>query len=227
MFGEKQQANPLGKFGQNAQNLVFPEEPACAKCMPNMTYKQRLYGFGACFGLGWLLSFMGTMTLIGGPTSANISAFVALYVCGNVVALCATGFLLGPRRQCAKMWHPTRRYSTAFFLIMLIIVFAVAVAKQHVALVLFLLIIEILAAIWYSASYIPFGRAFILKVCRKYCLCCMPCFAAYDQYKLSFPPPTTQEKIQGSFDKLTTKAGGGESGGDKNAGWLNDEEEQA
>jgi len=130
MFGEKQQANPLGKFGANAQAMVFPEEPACAKCMPNMTYKQRLYGFGACFALGWLLSFMGTMTLIGGPTSQNITAFVALYVVGNVVALCATGFLLGPRRQCAKMWHPTRRYSTAFFLVMLIIVFAVAVAVR-------------------------------------------------------------------------------------------------
>ena len=128
MFEQKQSANPLGKFGQNAQAMVFPEEPACAKCMPNMTYKQRLYGFMGCFGLGWLLSFVGTMTLIGGPTSDNINAFVALYICGNVVALCATGFLLGPKRQCAKMWHPTRRYSTAFFLIMLIIVFAVAVA---------------------------------------------------------------------------------------------------
>jgi len=131
MFGEeKQSANPLGKFGKNAQSLVFPEEPACAKCMPNMTYKQRLGGFVGCFGLGWMLSMIGTFTLIGGPSEDNIRAFIALYICGNIVALCATGFLLGPRRQCAKMWHPTRRYSTAFFLAMLIIVFAVAVAVR-------------------------------------------------------------------------------------------------
>jgi Got1/Sft2-like family len=131
MFGEeKQSANPLGKFGKNAQSLVFPEEPACARCMPNMTYKQRLGGFVGCFGLGWILSMIGTFTLIGGPSEDNIRAFIALYICGNIVALCATGFLLGPRRQCAKMWHPTRRYSTAFFLSMLIIVFAVAVAVR-------------------------------------------------------------------------------------------------
>lgn len=206
MFGDqKDSTNPLGKFGQNAQAMVFPEEPACAKCMPNMTFKQRMGGFVGCFGLGWMLSFMGTMTLIGGPTATNIKVFVALYVCGNVVALCATGFLLGPRRQCAKMWHPTRRYSTAFFLIMLIIVFAVAVAKQHVALVLFLLAIEICAAIWYSASYIPFGRKMILTFCRKYCLCCRPCFEAYDAGKAAGigQGPTTQQKIEGQFSKIS------------------------
>lgn len=46
----------------------------------------------------------------------------------QVAALCATGFLLGPRSQCRQMFHPTRRYTTSFYLIMMIIVFAVAVA---------------------------------------------------------------------------------------------------
>ena len=39
----------------------------------------------------------------------GIRNFTALYVLGNVIALCSTGFLLGPRRQCKKMFHPTRR----------------------------------------------------------------------------------------------------------------------
>lgn len=68
------------------------------------------------------------MVLVGGATNANIRTFVILYVLGNVIALCATGFLLGPKAQCVKMWHPTRRYSTAFYLTMLIVVLAVAVA---------------------------------------------------------------------------------------------------
>ena len=46
----------------------------------------------------------------------------------QVVALCATGFLLGPRSQCRQMWAPTRRYTTGFYLVMLIIVFSVAMA---------------------------------------------------------------------------------------------------
>jgi hypothetical protein len=37
---------------------MFQEEPACAKFCPNLTFKQRVMGFGACFGVGWLLSFM-------------------------------------------------------------------------------------------------------------------------------------------------------------------------
>jgi len=96
--------------------------------------------------------------------------------------------------------------------------------KQHVALVLFLLIIEILAAIWYSASYVPFGRTFILKMCRRYCLCCIPCFEAYDQYKASSlaKGPSTGEKIQGQFNKLASKSGGGEEGGES-AGWAQDD----
>jgi len=158
---------------------TFQEEPACAKMCPNLTYKQRLIGFGACFVFGYLLSFIGTMTLIGGFSEENVRVFIALYIVGNVIALCATGFLLGPKRQCMQMWHPTRRYTTAFFLSMLIIVFAVAVAKQHVAIVITLLIIEILAAIWYSASFIPFGRKMIHAFLRR--TCCGPCYEAYDK----------------------------------------------
>jgi hypothetical protein len=37
----------------------------------------------------------GTLVLIGGPTSKNITIFAVLYVVGNVIALTATGFLLG------------------------------------------------------------------------------------------------------------------------------------
>lgn len=80
----------------------------------------------------YLLIFKkGTLTLFGGLTNANIRTFVILYVIGNVIALCATGFLLGPKSQCMKMWDPTRRYSTAFYLAMLIIVLAVAVSVSY------------------------------------------------------------------------------------------------
>ena len=62
----------------------FNEEPACAKCCPKLTYQQRLYGFVGCAGFGYLLSFIGTMTLIGGITDKTIRAFAIMYVLGNV-----------------------------------------------------------------------------------------------------------------------------------------------
>ena len=87
------------------------------------------------------------MTLIGGWSDENIRTFISLYVIGNIIALAATGFLLGPKTQCRKMWHPTRRYSTAFYLVMLVIVFALAVA------VCFCSVIHlILACLQYSTS---------------------------------------------------------------------------
>ena len=42
-----------------------------------------------------------------------------------------TLFPKGPKTQCNKMWHVRRRYTTAFYLVMLIIVFAVAVAVSR------------------------------------------------------------------------------------------------
>jgi hypothetical protein len=71
---------------------------------------------------------------------------------------------------------------------MLIIVFSVAVAKQHIALVLVLLFIEILAALWYSISYIPFARKIVISILRR--SPCGPCFDAFDQAKGSIQNAT-------------------------------------
>jgi len=127
------------------------------------------------------------------------------------IALCATGFLLGPRAQCTKMWLPIRRWSTAFYLLMLAVVLIVAVLKQNILLVLFLLVIEILAATWYSLSYIPFGRKITLAFLRR-TGACFPCFYIYDEgkkvYDENFPQPTTVEKVTGTGKASANKSGG-------------------
>lgn len=102
------------------------------------------------------------------------------------------------------MWAPTRRYTTAFYLLMLIVVFIVAVLKQNVILVLFLLFIEVLAAIWYSISYIPFGRKICLQFLRQIGIC-YPCFAVSDAIT-----DATKKNSGGS------SSGGGMWGGDSN-----------
>ncbi|CAM9130596.1 unnamed protein product [Chrysoparadoxa australica] len=136
--------------------------------LPKLTYTQRLIGFGVCMGLGYILSLMGTLMLLGGGPKA-IRNFAALYVIGNIVALSGTGFLVGPQSQCKKMFHKCRRYACIFYLTMLAAVFVAAVAGAHVIIVLLLLIVQALAAVWYTASYIPYGRKFIVNTC------CMPC----------------------------------------------------
>ncbi len=174
------------------------------------------------------------MLLVGGPTPAHITSFAVLYCIGNALALLATGFLVGPRSQCRKMIDPTRRVSTAIYLSLLIIVFAVALAvsrrrrrrrsscccccccynydivisncirglsiylsltlslnlspslsiylqKQSIYLILFLLFLQILSGIWYSASYVPFGRNMIKTILKK--TICKPCWDMYEEMK--------------------------------------------
>jgi hypothetical protein len=64
---------------------------------------------------------------------------------------------------------------------MLIIVFSVAITKQNIFIVLFLLIIQIFAALWYSISYIPFARQLVISVLRR--SPCGPLIEAIDQVK--------------------------------------------
>jgi len=176
------------------QVLGLEEEEYCYIPMggelPDLT--QRIIGFASCAGLGYILSLIGTLNLIGGFTDTNVRLFALLYVGGNVVALCATGFLISPKKQCINMWKPTRRFTTAFYLSMLIIVFAVTLITPHqsIYLILFLLLIEVLAAVWYSLSYIPFGRDFVSSILRKLGIC-FPCYFVYDAVNEQLKPKQT------------------------------------
>lgn len=186
MFGEKKEKsfsdlNPLRKktlsekISEKAKKVApsFGEPSAFEQCCPKLSFKQRIIGFASCACLGWLLSFVGTMVLLGGVTAANLNTFVILYVLGNIIVLSGTGFLLGPRKQCEKMWDPTRRYATGFYLVMLIVVLALAIAKVNIWIVLLCLLIEICAAFWYSISYIPFGRKMFIGCMKR--TVCKPC----------------------------------------------------
>ena len=212
MFGSAGAASEGGPtvklFGESTSNssepipamkaAVFGEPSAFEMCCPNLTYTQRIIGFAICACTGYVLSLIGTLNLIGGFTDENVRMFALLYVGGNVVALCATGFLISPKKQCVNMWKPTRRFTTAFYLSMLIIVLVVAVIQPHksIYLILFLLFVEVLAAIWYSLSYIPFGRDFVSSIMRKTGLC-FPCYFVYDEVNAAMKPPSHTQQLFG------------------------------
>ena len=85
---------------------------------------------------------------------------------------------------------------------MLIVVLVVAVTKQNIVLIFFLLFVEILAAVWYGLSYIPYGRAMVLGFLRQTGVC-MPCFAASDaiqeQYKSMKTSSSSSSSSSGGF----------------------------
>lgn len=150
----------------------------CDGC-PKLTYQQRIIGFCVCCGVGYLISFMGTMLLAAnGPDPDTIRNFSLLYIVGNFVAISATLFLIGPRRQCKKMFDKNRRFSCIFWLLTLIVTFAIAVAGVDVGFVILMIFVQISASIWYSASYIPYGRRMIVKIFQSTCFA--PCPAVCD-----------------------------------------------
>ena len=137
------------------------------------------------------------------------------------------------------MWDKTRRWSTGFYLSMLLIVFCVAVTQQHIAIIITMLFVEILAAVWYSASYIPFGRKIILGCLRS--TICGPCFATYDYCsdKCGKANDSVQKAVgikqekKGWFGGTTQKKqgnswfGGGEDTSKQNNSWFGGGEDKS
>ncbi|RGB27340.1 Got1/Sft2-like family-domain-containing protein [Rhizophagus diaphanus] len=94
-----------------------------------LTRTQRLYGFGICFVLGFVISILATILLFTGP----LSGFAVLYTIGNIISLLSTGFLVGFKKQIKTMFAPVRWFASVVFLGALVLTFVVAfvVSKQE------------------------------------------------------------------------------------------------
>jgi hypothetical protein len=61
-----------------------------------------------------------------------VRAFAELYIAGNLLAITATAFFVGPQKLCHKMTEKHRRVGTALWLGLMIGVFAAAMAKVRI-----------------------------------------------------------------------------------------------
>ncbi|ETI54298.1 hypothetical protein, variant [Phytophthora nicotianae CJ01A1] len=102
--------------------------PGVTPTCPSLTKKQRLIGFASCFVLGYIVSFGSTFALIAG--SDNGTKFGITYSLGNIISLCGSGFLVGPKQQLKLMFKPVRRIATIIYLVMIAVVFTVALAVR-------------------------------------------------------------------------------------------------
>uniref|UniRef100_M4BCK2 Vesicle transport protein n=1 Tax=Hyaloperonospora arabidopsidis (strain Emoy2) TaxID=559515 RepID=M4BCK2_HYAAE len=74
----------------------------------------------------------------------------------------SSGFLVGPTQQVKLMLKPIRRIATIIYLAMIVVVVIVAVAVRQM-----IQLDWCLAALWYSASYIPYGRKVLTGIANK------------------------------------------------------------
>ncbi|PFH34527.1 SFT2 family protein [Besnoitia besnoiti] len=131
------------------------EEGSC--CFPPLTLTERLLGWLTCFLGGLVISSLALgsfQDLIRGKSTK----FAVAYTLGNCVGLLGTAFLVGFRRQMEGMMEKSRLWCSLAFAASIIGTLLCSVFLPVAPLVILCLIVQWLAYIWYSLSYIPYGR---------------------------------------------------------------------
>ncbi|GFR48075.1 hypothetical protein Agub_g9913 [Astrephomene gubernaculifera] len=120
-----------------------------------LTWKQRFIGFGVCFGFGFLLTLISIPML----WTMQITKFAVLYSIGSVVSVMSTLFLMGPVKQCQRMFEEKRILATIVYIAAIAGTLAVAFTTGNAALCLIMLVIQLLALVWYCLTWVPGGQA--------------------------------------------------------------------
>ncbi|OQR86751.1 Membrane protein involved in ER to Golgi transport (ISS) [Achlya hypogyna] len=130
---------------------------------PSMSYENRLYACAACMAVGTACALFSLIFL----ALAQIPGFAVMYSIGSLCGLLSTMFLVGPARQLANMFAKHRWVASALYLglivLTLIVAFSNLAKPARVILVLIFVVLQFLAAIWYSLSYIPYARKVVSK----------------------------------------------------------------
>eukprot|EP00834_Sanchytrium_tribonematis_P001498 NODE_37_length_35953_cov_1.028037.p11 type:complete len:149 gc:universal NODE_37_length_35953_cov_1.028037:4697-4251(-) len=136
-------------------NLVGSNDRDNLGSMFSLTYTQRMYAFIGCIITGFVISFLSTLFL----SIGLVGLFAILYTVGNVISLFSTGFIIGFKRQLGSMFASSRILATILYIVMMVLTLVVAIVLQNKALVFVCIILQYLALVWYSLSYIPYARA--------------------------------------------------------------------
>lgn len=176
------QSSSLDNLYSSTRSLLGvdpPLEPSiedeCCEACPKLTYRQRLVGFAVCFGLGILVelgSFFRLVELIEG----NPRPFAVCYSLGNIIAICSSFFLAGPWNQAKKMFAQTRIVATVTYLTAIIATLFCAYydgdLPGRAAIIVFLIVVQMLALLWYMLSFIPYARDVVTDILKRMCCDC-------------------------------------------------------
>ena len=80
---------------KSAVGIKNPEDNTAideiSEMCPQLTYQQRIYGFAACFTIGWLISSM-SFQFFKDLVDGNPVPFVIIYSLGNIISLLSSMF---------------------------------------------------------------------------------------------------------------------------------------
>eukprot|EP00808_Paulinella_micropora_P014412 g23430.t1 len=153
-------------FGGTASEEKEESKFDAEGCIPSLTYKQRIWGFGIMFAFGCAMSILSAFMT---PSIAVApQRFAVPYSFASFASVGSTMFLMGPKTQCKRMFHKERRIATTVFLISILATLIVAFAVKNPGLVLVCVIIQACALFWYALSYIPYGRTAFTSCCKSF-----------------------------------------------------------
>ncbi len=72
-------------------------------------------------------------------------------------------FLMGPIKQCERMFHPIRLIATLVYLTCIALTIFFGAVRKNTILAIVFGVCELIALFWYSISYIPYARTVICK----------------------------------------------------------------
>lgn len=139
------------------------EEPDCWRQMtralglPSLSLKQRLYGFGICWFVGFVCAALGSALIF------NLNLFAVMYTFANIFNLIGTFFLVGPVKQAREMFDPTRLIAAIVYLSSMGLTLFAALYLRNWVLAICMVAVQSCALIWYLASFVPFARALIRR----------------------------------------------------------------
>ncbi|CAH0517507.1 unnamed protein product [Peronospora belbahrii] len=137
------------------QKLLDPEDHQPTQSLPTSTsnyslcprlsYQERLIGCMTCFMLGFVLSLGSTFRL--------------------------AKLVHGPWKQVQTMFHSKRRYSAVVYVVFIFVTLLLCFSHTHIhhrlLLVFLSLLVQFLALVWYTLSYIPYGRSIAIGCCKR------------------------------------------------------------
>ncbi|KAJ8772018.1 hypothetical protein K2173_027195 [Erythroxylum novogranatense] len=147
--------------GDGETGESFLEDESRGLCSLSAT--QRMYAFGACLVAGFAFMFLSLIVF------SKPIKYALLFTFGNVLAVGSTAFLIGPGQQLSMMFDSERVYATSTYIGCVVICLVCALWIHNKILTVIAIICEICAFIWYSLSYIPFGRQMVSNLMVRFC----------------------------------------------------------
>lgn len=166
--------NAIGLLGNNSSSgndREIDEERDWCNLLPGLSWTERLIGCGTCMVAGYLLSF-GSFFRVKELMFGNPLPFVINVTIGNVIALCGSCFLSGPKSQMKRMCDEKRKITSALYLSSLVMTLVVAFIPGFPnaikgPLLLTLVICQYVFITWYILSYIPYARETVVNFFRR------------------------------------------------------------